>query len=427
MKKLVKFHRLSGLLSGVGVLAASLLFPAAAFAAAPYTCTWTGAGGDSNFSTAGNWSGCNGTSPQPADNDQLIFPVGAPNLTPFNDLTSATFENITFNGGTSGSDGYVITGNDISVTATMQGSINDQSTTSSGNELALNITEAGTGLFEGSSSSQLIIGDPDNLGLYSLTVGASTVLTLNDTTVASTITGISSPSTVVHINSSTSDAGVDLQADNPGFAGTIDHDSGKLIIGGQNVNATLVADGSGNSALKGTGKIKQITIDSGDIIAPGNSPGCLSATNLTLAGTYQAEIGGTTVCTGYDQLQVSGTVNVTGGTLQASLVNGFTPTVGQAFTIVDNQGGSPVTGTFSGLSEGTTFNVGSYTFKISYAGGDGNDIVLTVVSTGSASAPGAPNTGLAFATAHPLTAITVSAGAALTLIMVARRLSLTKL
>jgi hypothetical protein len=52
---------------------------------------------------------------------------------------------------------------------------------------------------------------------------------------------------------------------------------------------------------------------------------------------------------------------------------------GQKYTIVDVVFGSnPIGGTFAGLPEGATFTSGNITFAITYAGGNGNDIVLTV-------------------------------------------------
>jgi len=54
--------------------------------------------------------------------------------------------------------------------------------------------------------------------------------------------------------------------------------------------------------------------------------------------------------------------------------------------IVDNQGVSAASGTFSGLPEGAFTLVNGVTFDVSYVGGDGNDVVLSVVHV----APDAP-------------------------------------
>ena len=73
-------------------------------------------------------------------------------------------------------------------------------------------------------------------------------------------------------------------------------------------------------------------------------------------------------------------VNLAGSAL---VVNVGAVAVNQSFTIATINGTNPsaVVGTFNGLPNSTsTFMVGGVTFRINYAGGDGNDIVLTVVS-----------------------------------------------
>ena len=64
--------------------------------------------------------------------------------------------------------------------------------------------------------------------------------------------------------------------------------------------------------------------------------------------------------------------------MNTSLISGFTPTSTNTFKIIDNDGTDPVSGTFAGLSEGAIFNVGGTDFKISYVGGTGNDVVLSL-------------------------------------------------
>ena len=174
-------------------------------------------------------------------------------------------------------------------------------------------------------------------------------------------------------------------------------------------NNVITIDGSRGSVgvhdggtLKGDGTTNSITEDQGGTVSPGHSPGCLTTGDLTLNGNFQVEIGSTTPCTSYDQVVASGTVNVNGATLAVSFVNGFTPTAGQTFEIVDNKGGNPVTGTFANLSEGSTLSVNGVTFKISYVGAGGNNIVLTVQGASTALTPKTPDTGIALFTSNPL-------------------------
>jgi hypothetical protein len=76
-------------------------------------------------------------------------------------------------------------------------------------------------------------------------------------------------------------------------------------------------------------------------------------------------------------------------------------TAGTVYTIVANDLSDPVAGTFSGLAEGATINVGGNVFRISYAGGDGNDVTLTAIGpathfTVSAPASATAGTALSF-------------------------------
>ena len=105
--------------------------------------------------------------------------------------------------------------------------------------------------------------------------------------------------------------------------------------------------------------------------------------------------------------------------LSTSLYNKFVPKKDQTYTIISVAGSQPVQGTFKELVEGATFTQNGVLFKITYKGGDGNDVVLTVLGT-----PGIPNTGFELVRTNPvLTAITASF-ATLMLIVVGRKLQL---
>ena len=54
---------------------------------------------------------------------------------------------------------------------------------------------------------------------------------------------------------------------------------------------------------------------------------------------------------------------------------------GESFILIDNNGTvDAVTGTFAGLAEGATIIFNNAALEISYMGGDGNDVVLTVTT-----------------------------------------------
>jgi Ca2+-binding RTX toxin-like protein len=122
--------------------------------------------------------------------------------------------------------------------------------------------------------------------------------------------------------------------------------------------------------------------------------------SLASAGTLHIDLFGadfTTSSQRYDRLNVNGTINLntddgSKGVLDLHL--GYSPTVGTTFMIVDNDGTDNITNRFRDLLEGSTFSAAygsqTVTFQITYYGGDGNDVVLTVKSV-SGTAP----TGLA--------------------------------
>ncbi len=194
----------------------------------------------------------------------------------------------------------------------------------------------------------------------------------------------------------------------------------------------LVVDGSlgdvfiaSGGTLRGHGTVSSIVAASGGHVAPGNSPGCINTGDLTMdsGSSLDVELAGTTVCTQYDQTKVTGAVDITDATLNTSLVNSFVPTIGQSFTIIDNDLADAVTGTFAGLAQGASFTANGVTYQISYTGGTGNDVVLTVTGV-AASAPAAPNTGFGFISANPLATLGVATVAAATIAFTARRLKL---
>lgn len=87
------------------------------------------------------------------------------------------------------------------------------------------------------------------------------------------------------------------------------------------------------------------TVVNGMHVAPGNSPGTLTVGDISFTTTsfLDLEIGGTTAGTTYDQLVSTGTMALN-GTLTVSFIDGFTPSAGQEFFVLDWE---TLTGTFS--------------------------------------------------------------------------------
>lgn len=151
---------------------------------------------------------------------------------------------------------------------------------------------------------------------------------------------------------------------------------GDLIVNGSLGGMVTVNGGT----LSGSGQVGTVTVNTGGSLSPGNGTGILEiAGDLTLSkgATYRIQLDGSAAATQYQQTNVTGAVNLTKALL--SLTLGFTPVPGTTFTIIDHSGSSPVAGSFKRLRPNAKFKVGGHTFRISYNGGDGNDVVLTTI------------------------------------------------
>jgi fibronectin-binding autotransporter adhesin len=177
-----------------------------------------------------------------------------------------------------------------------------------------------------------------------------------------------------------------------------------LTVGGS--NSYLQSQSSGTTTVDGTLVATNITATGGSVFGAGTIKGNTSIGNasgtavtlnvgdagkaglLSITGTYtqlstgtmNLSIGGKAAGT-FSLLKITGAASL-GGTLTAALVNNFTPTVGQMFTILTASGGLGGT-TFSN----TTIAINnSEHFAISYTG---TSVVLTVMS-GQAAPNGNP-------------------------------------
>lgn len=169
--------------------------------------------------------------------------------------------------------------------------------------------------------------------------------------------------------------------------------------------ATLGSVTVGGGTLKGKGTVGALSMSEGKV-APGLSPGCLTSGNLSYTGgSVEIEIEGSTVCTQYDQQIVNGTVALgSATTLTIARLSSYAPAVGTKFVIIANDGSDAVTGTFSGQAQGSSITADGVTYSISYTGGDGNDVELTVTST----LPAAADTGRGSVLTSPYVAFIAS-------------------
>ena len=174
------------------------------------------------------------------------------------------------------------------------------------------------------------------------------------------------------------------------FGGTLTNSGTFTNDGTVTNNGTLMTSGTftNNGTLNGDGIVSGLFTDLG-ILAPGNSAGVLTfAGNLVkTGGSLEIELGGIfdgggdKSLTEFDWLDVSGVFNIA-GTLDVQLINDFQLQLDELYTfeIVNLDG--KLNGQFDGLGEGDVVgNFGGVDLLITYAGGDGNDIVLFNNST----------------------------------------------
>ncbi len=170
-------------------------------------------------------------------------------------------------------------------------------------------------------------------------------------------------------------------------------------------SASTVVIRSGGQ-VKGAGTVGSTTVYG--TVAPGNSPGILNTGNLNLFAdsVFQAEIGGTTpgnTNSSHDQIAVTGSVAISKSALfNPTAFNSFTPSVGNSFVLISNDGTDAITGNFKDLPEGTlltNFLNSGLSFLVTYVGGDGNDfaiyspLTLSYLDTGTSSTDGITTEG----------------------------------
>ena len=138
-------------------------------------------------------------------------------------------------------------------------------------------------------------------------------------------------------------------------------------------NGVRVASGD---VLSGQGTVAGPVLVAGGTVSPGLSTAMLSVggATFTAGSTLTIEVNGLTAGSQYDQLVVTGAVDLGAATLSLTV----TPSLatGQSVVLIDNEGANPVVGTFSGLADGASLTAGGQRFKIFYAVGTGNDVVL---------------------------------------------------
>ncbi|MFI1721226.1 autotransporter [Streptomyces sp. NPDC020489] len=125
------------------------------------------------------------------------------------------------------------------------------------------------------------------------------------------------------------------------------------------------------TSLSGTGTVKGSVTNDG-VVAGG----------VTISGNYTQSARGELVLRD-KPLKVSGTVRLAGGLDLAAA--GSAPA--REITVLNHTGAARTSGAFTGWKEGAEVRLAATTYRISYRGGDGNDVVLTAATSHPSPAP----------------------------------------
>ena len=392
--------------------------------AAAFTVTrqWTGLGANGNWTNPANWGGT-----APLAGEILLFPPGPLRLDTLNDFPANTnFQEIAVTG-----PGYILAGNAANLTTGL-------TTSHATGNVTANLVIAGPGAVTNNANGRLILAGANtfsgevavNQGVVRVRDGSALGSLAGATFVADTsrldgglefegsftspeeITLASSTHAVFHQVSGDAVLSGDLHlppllADidiltNTALTITGDVLGGRLIRqggghltlngnvnGGLDLNTGLttvngpVADRitlAGNATFNGTGSTPQI-IATGGLFAPGaNAPGMFTV-NGTVQLDSMTQFGVIITGANFSQLVTSGRPGLGAAVLVSDVENAPPPPQGSVAMILKNNSAQSVLGTFNNLPEGAVYSSDGVDFRISYIGGDGNDVTLTVLDS----------------------------------------------
>lgn len=168
------------------------------------------------------------------------------------------------------------------------------------------------------------------------------------------------------------------------YSGTYTNLSGITSLVGGTLPVPYTQSG-GDLGVASGGTIGTVTINAGQFRPGLGGTGLANTGSLTMGAfrIYQQTINGP-VPPAFSKVTVTGTVTLGGATFSLS-GTGVGVVAGNTFTIIDNDGIDPVTGTFAGLPQGAVIPGGpaGLSYIVSYVGGTGNDVVLTAIAPGT--------------------------------------------
>ncbi|MEZ6130494.1 MAG: Calx-beta domain-containing protein [Planctomycetaceae bacterium] len=242
-------------------------------------------------------------------------------------------------------------------------------------------------------ADSLILNDADGINIAGLQLTSSLMLTAGGNvtdSIGATIdvagNGTLMSSGLITLGDS---AGDTTHFDSVTFNGTnvsITEDSSLTVTGPSSATTFSLSGTPGGVSIDGGGNLTgQGSAQTSLTVASG---GVLHVTGNVATTDFDLDPGSSLEIDDLSMFPSSGAVGAVSATAQVALDGNLTfddsavaASAGDQFLLVDNLGGSAVTGNFSGLLEGQLIDTGNNIFEISYVGGDGNDVVLTAVTT----------------------------------------------
>lgn len=328
---------LSSRRAGLLLLALTAVLPAGAA-----TRTWTGGGTNALWSNPANWDG--GT--VPSSGDVLVFSPDALRKTITNDLPSGiSFESLDIEGH------YDMSGNSIQIGA---GGLHSSQSKLLFSSITLLANQKWT-------AYALVKVGPTNINGFSLTFapdasGAVSVASISGT---GTLTAAGEGTSIIEASTFTGDI-VRNCCSSLQFTGSGGNVSSSSMVFFRDASVgSLTASGPGNYISFGS-----------------LGGGATTTRDVTLSGSlaeFRMNSSRLVAC------RVTGSISLADVSLSVIADDAFVQ--GTVLTLFDNDGTDPVGGTFVGNPEGTIITSFGKSWRLSYVGGTGNDVTLTMLDT----------------------------------------------
>jgi hypothetical protein len=332
--------------------------------------TWTGSAGNGLWSDAGNWQGnAVPTAGQNVEFDNLTG-SGNPQIVQVDqavEVGSLTIDNTILQGTSAITlDGDVTCGTSNYVTI-LDPVVLTHNTT-------LTVTNGTGGKF---SDLQFSGGISDGGHGYGLTVTGGGEVDIVPTSIQN------GNAAYVNANVTTS------------YTGATAANDGSILTA--NISGPTALDLSGGTQFFGSGSVASVDatgtgtqFGASDLL--NFNPDVMTISNSLRLGTGTtfvdtingSKLGNGTTSTGFSEVDVkAGVINLGGATLSAELKTSvYTPKAEDVITLIKNETGHAIVGTFAGLAQGSQVKLNGYDFTISYHGGSsGKDVTLTYPTT----------------------------------------------